>query len=175
MQQIGVAVHHALDAGKVLGRLPLDHIGRQCPRAAGEANQRHPAIQLATDNPYRIGHVAQFLLRIRHPQCIDRCAITHRLAEPRPLALGKVQPQPHRIRDGEDVREQNGGIQWISIQRLQSDLAGQLRGLAQRQEVAGLGAAGTVLGQITTGLTHHPHRRHVHRLPHQGTQKSIVF
>ncbi len=43
------------------------------------------------------------------------------------------------------------------------------------QEAAGLGAGGTVLGQVAPGLAHHPQRRARRRLAQQGAQQQVVL
>src|SRR5690606_31629216 len=65
--------------------------------------------------------------------------------------------------------------QWVTFQRLQSHFAGQWRVLAQAEEVAGFRPGSTVLGQVTAGLAHHPHRRAVHGLAHQGAQEAVIL
>jgi hypothetical protein len=73
------------------------------------------------------------------------------------------------------VREQDRRVQRVAVQRLQGDLAGELRVHAQAHEVAGLGAAGAVLRQVAAGLAHHPHRGDVYGLLEQCTQETIVL
>src|SRR3546814_2953644 len=65
VEQFRRVVGHALDA-RVIGAAPaLDHVGRQCPRTAGEPDQWQPRAERAAERRDRIHHIAQFGLRIR--------------------------------------------------------------------------------------------------------------
>ncbi|MNQ89873.1 hypothetical protein D3C85_1051950 [compost metagenome] len=59
-----VVVEHGLGLAEILRRAALDHIGGQGPGAAGEADQRHPAVQLAADGAHRVHHITQVLFRV---------------------------------------------------------------------------------------------------------------
>jgi hypothetical protein len=124
---------------------------------------------------HRVHHVAQVLLRIGNRQRLDVRCTAHHLLEARTFAGLEVQAEPHGVRHGEDIGEEDRGIQWIAIQRLQGHLAGELRIHAQAHEVTGLGAAGPVFGQVAAGLAHHPHRGDVDRLLEQGTKETVVL
>ena len=102
-------------------------------------------------------------------------ALRTRPLEFRPLAFGKVQPQPHRVGNGENVGKQDRSIQIEACQRLQCDFAGHFRMLGHAQETAGARARGAVFGQIAARLPHQPDRRAVHRLAAQGAQQAIVL
>jgi len=91
-----------------------------------------------------------------------------------PAAI-EVQPQTHGVGHSENVREQDGRVEWKPVERLQGDLAGEFRRLAQGHEVAGLLARGAVFGQIASGLAHHPHRGDIDGLAQQGAQEAVVF
>jgi hypothetical protein len=85
------------------------------------------------------------------------------------LALGEIEPEPHRVRHREDVREQDRGVEREAVERLQRHLAGEIRVHAQVHEAAGLLPRGAVLGQVSPGLAHHPHRGDIDRLAEEGT------
>ncbi|MNH15361.1 hypothetical protein D3C79_749730 [compost metagenome] len=70
MQRGRFGVHHFFQLGEGFAAAAFHHIGRQRPRAAGEANQRHFAFQFATDGAYRVHHIAQFHFRIEHRQFV---------------------------------------------------------------------------------------------------------
>src|SRR5207342_2923209 len=91
------------------------------------------------------------------------------------FALDEVQAQAHGVGHGEDVGEQDRGVEREAAQRLQRDFAGEFRGLGHRQEAAGLGARGAVLGQVAAGLAHQPDRGAVDGLTAQGAEETIVF
>ena len=46
------------------------------------------------------------------------------MREARAFALGEAQAQAHRIGHGEDVAEQDRGVERVAVQRLQRDLGG---------------------------------------------------
>ncbi|MNT24314.1 hypothetical protein D3C72_1597810 [compost metagenome] len=175
MQGLRIVVGHGLGLAEVLRRAAFDHVGGQGPRAAGEADQRHAAVELAADGADRVHHVAKVFLRVGDRQRFDVGRGADDLLEARAFAAFEVQAQAHGIRDGEDVREQDRRVQRVAVQRLQGDLAGELRVHAQAHEVTGLGAAGAVLRQVAAGLAHHPHRGDVYGLLEQCTQETIVL
>ena len=166
---------HRLDAGEVLAAAAFHHVAGQRPRAAGKADERHLAVQFAADHPYRVHHVAQFGFHVRHAQLRRVGGAAHGALELRALAFDEVQAQPHRIGDGQDVGEQDGGVQVETAQRLQRHFTGDLRVLRHAQEAAGFLAGGAVLRQVTTGLAHQPYRRAIHGFAAQGAQEAIVL
>ena len=171
-----VVVEHGLGLAEVLARAALDHVGGQGPGAAGEADQRHPAVQFAADGAHRIHHVAQVLLRVGNRQGLDVRGAGDDLLEARSLAGLEVQALPHGMGDGQDVGEEDRRVQLrVAVQRLQGDFAGELGVHHQAHEVPGLGPAGAVLGQVATGLAHHPHRGDVDGLLEQGAEEAVVL
>ena len=68
------------------------------------------------------------------------------------------QADPERLEDQQDVREQDRSVDPELRDRQQGDLGRQVGSLAQLDE-ADLFANRTVLGLITTGLSHQPDRR----------------
>ena len=156
VQQVRTAVHHALDVAEVARALPFDHVAGQRVRAAGKADQRHGIVQRAADFRNGIHHVAEVLVGIGRGQVVDRPFLAQRTLEARPLAFGEVKAEAHRIGDGEDVGEQDGGVEIVAGQRLQGDLAGHGRRLAQVEEIAGPLARFAILGKVTPGLAHQP-------------------
>ncbi len=99
---------------------------------------------------------------------------THRTGELWTLAVAERQAQAHGVGDGQDVREQDGGVQRETGQRLQRDFTGQFRGLAEAHEVAGAGAGGAVFRQIAARLAHQPDRCDIDRLSAQGAQQAVI-
>ncbi len=176
MHGLGVVVEHGLALAEVLRRAALDHVGGQRPGATGEADQWRATIELAADGAHGIHHVAKILLGIGNRQRLDVGQAADLLAEARPFAGLEVQPLAHGIGDGEDVGKENRRVDLrIAIQRLQGNLARQLRILHQTHEIAGLGTGGAVFRQVTPGLPHHPHRGDVDRLLEQGTKETVVL
>ena len=97
------------------------------------------------------------------------------MCELRAFALGKRQAQAHRVGDGEDVGEQDRGVELEALQRLQGDFAGELGVLRQAHEAAGALAGGAVLRKVAAGLAHYPDRGGVGRFAAQGAQEAIVL
>ena len=57
-----------------------------------------------------------------------------RALEARPLALGEIEPEAHRVGNGQDVREQDRRIERKAIQRLQRHLGRERRILGAARE-----------------------------------------
>ncbi len=90
--------------------------------------------------------------------------------QPRPFAGHEPQVQPQRLRQEQDVGKENRCVESVTADRLQRDLGRQIRRVAQRQKVAGLGAGGAVFRQVAAGLAHHPDRRNGQTLALQRAQ-----
>jgi hypothetical protein len=101
------------------------------PRTAGEADQRQAVVEGAAYQPYRVHDITQFGFRVGHGQRRHVGRRAYRFPEARALAGLEIQAQSHRVRDGQDVREQDGGIQRKAFERLQGDFTGQFRVGAQ--------------------------------------------
>ena len=82
----------------------------------------------------------------------------------RSLARHEVDLDPHRHQRQQDISENDRGVQVEPLERLERDAGGQL-GLGADVEEAMLLANLPVLGQVSPGLTHQPHRRAVDLLP----------
>jgi hypothetical protein len=88
-----------------------------------------------------------------------------------PSPCGEGQAQAHGVGHGQDVAEQDGGVQRVTLQRLQRDFGGVVHVGGQAHEAAGLGARGAVLGQVAPGLAHQPQGRVVGGLAQQARRK----
>ncbi|MNZ75768.1 hypothetical protein D3C78_942540 [compost metagenome] len=171
-----VVVEHGLGLAEVFRRAAFDHVGRQGPWAAGEADQRYTSVQFTTDGADRIHHVAEVFLRIGNRQGFDVGQGADDLLEARTFAGFEVQALAHGIGDGQDVGEEDRRVQLrITVERLHRDFASERRVHAQAHEIAGLGTAGAVFRQVATGLTHHPHGSDVYGLLEQGAQETVVL
>ena len=175
MHHLRRGVHHLLDVTEILAGATFNHVGRQGPGAAGETNQGYTTGQGTTDFTDRRHDVVQITGRIRHRQLVYILLGTHYFFEFRAFALFEIQPQSHGIRDGQNIGEQDGGIQIVAFQRLQGHFAGQFTVFAQTQKITRLGTCCAVFRQVASCLTHHPDRGYIHRLTQQRTQKAIVF
>ena len=174
VQQIGTAVHHALDVTEVAGALPFDHVAGECVGAAGETDQRHGVVERAADLGDGIHDVAKVLVGIRCRQVVDRPLLKQRTLELRALAFSEVQAKPHRVGHGQDVRKEDGSIQIVAGQRLQRHFAGHGRRFAQIEEIAGPLTGFAILRQVAASLTHQPERRVIGWLLEKGAQESVV-
>ncbi|MNI40426.1 hypothetical protein D3C73_946490 [compost metagenome] len=174
VQQVRARIQHGLDQTVVVAALAFDHIAGDGERAAGKADQRHLAVQLAADHAYRIEDIAQ-LVHVGHGQAGDVFLGAYRVGKARALAFGEVQAQAHGMRHRQNVREQNGRIQVVARQRLQRDLHGVVRVLSQAHEGACAGPRGAVLGQVATRLAHQPDRGIGHGLAQERAQEHIVL
>ena len=175
MQSHRLGVHHFFDHGKSFAAATFNHVSCQRPRATGEANQRHFAFQLTANGAYSVHHIAQLAFRIGDRQLIHVGFAFDRGGKTRAFAGFKVQAKAHCIRNGQNVRKENGGIQREAAQRLERHLTGQLGVFAQRHKIARLRARGFVLWQIASRLAHHPHRGDINGLAQQRTQITIVL
>src|SRR6185369_660682 len=167
VKRIGFGVHHALDLSVVSGAAPLDHVSRQSPGRTRKSDQRYGAIQLAPESAYDFHHKPGFLDRIRHDQAIDLGARTNRIRKLGSLLLGQLYFLTHRFHRNQDVAEHDHRIDADDAMRLKRDFYSELRGLAQSQKV-GVGANGSVFGQVASCLSHHPHRGALHRFASGG-------
>ena len=174
VHQVRALVQHGLDQAVIVRALALDHVAGQRPGAAGKANQRHAAVQRAADRGHGVKHVAQ-ALQVRHGQRVHGGLVTHRRREARALALRERQAQAHGVGHGQDVAEQDGRVQRVTLQRLQGDFGGVVDLGCQAHETAGLGARGAVFGQVAAGLAHQPDGRVVGGLAQAGAQKAVVL
>ncbi len=175
VHQLRLVVHQGLHLGVIVAAAAFDHVAGQRERAAGKTDQRHATVQRLADLRHGVGDVFQILADIRHTQRLDVRFRLQRALELRAFAIGKIQTQPHRIRHGKDVREQDRRVQRETVQRLQRHFGSVVRALAQAEKAAGAFARFAVLRQETTGLAHHPHWRVVGRLAQQGAQEGVVF
>ena len=156
-QQRRVGVEHRLEVPVVLGAAALDHVGRQRERRAGEADQGRAVAQLALDQAHGVGHVAGVLAGVDDAQGVHVGGRADGVVHPRAVVV-EGEGRAHRLQRHQDVAEQDGRVEAEAPDRLQRDLAGQLRGLAQLDE-RDLLAHGAVLGQVAARLAHDPDRR----------------
>ena len=175
MQRLRIGIHHLFNHGKGFTAAAFHHVGRQRPRATGEANQWDFAFELTANGTHRIHDVAQLAFRIRNRQLFDIGFAGNWRGKAWAFPGFEIEPQPHRIGDGQDIREQDRRIKRVATQRLQRHFTSQLGVFAQRHKVASLRAGGFVLRQIAACLAHHPHRSHINGLAQQRTQITIVL
>ena len=107
--------------------LARDHVGRDRPRRAAEADQRDLRIELAA-------HAAQRLDTPARACAKSACAASDatfvrriQRIEPRPFAGLEAHAAAERVGDHQDVGEDDRGIEAEPADRLQRDLGGELR------------------------------------------------
>ena len=100
------------------------------------------------------------------------CAIGDGLVDHGALALRELERRAHRLERQQDVREEDRRVD-PEAQRLQRDLHGQLRRLAELEQRARL-AQLAVLGHVAPGLPHEPHGRSLDGLAPAGAQEEVV-
>ncbi len=127
------------------------------------------------DQVDRVGYVAKLCARVGHAEAVDIGRTTQRAFEFRTFALGEVQTEAHRVRNRQDVGEQNRRVEIETAQRLQGYLAGELGVFAQVEKTACLLARGSILGQVTPRLAHDPDRRGVGGLAQQSPDQAIIL
>ena len=174
VQQIGAAVEHVLDGAVVSTACAFNHVASQRPGAARKANQGHAALQGVAGAAYRIKNVAQ-LLHIRHSQPRNGGFITHWAGKDGAFTVHKIQPQPHRVWNNQNIAKYDRRIQRVTRKRLQGNFGGVAGIARQRHKAARFGAGGAVFRQIAPRLAHEPDRRVAGGQPQAGTQKTVVL
>ena len=112
---------------EALAAAALDHVGAHRPGAAGEADQRHAAARVRGGSaPRRRSRTCSSRRGSGTPEPVDVGGRAHRALELRALARLELQAQIHGVRDGQDVGEQDRGVERIAVDGLQRDLAGEL-------------------------------------------------
>ncbi len=77
-----------------------------------------------------------------------------RALESRTFALDEIQAEAHCVGDGQDVREQDGGVERETFERLKRDFRRVIGIGREAEETAGARTRGVVLGQVAARLAH---------------------
>src|SRR5699024_870068 len=91
-----------------------------------------------------------------------------------PVPLLEPDLLPQGVGNDEDVGKEDGRIEAKAPDRLQGDLARQIRAVAEVEETACLPAPLALFSQIAPALPHEPDRRRVEPLPAQGAQEPLL-
>ncbi|MNJ62734.1 hypothetical protein D3C77_585850 [compost metagenome] len=118
MQRLRLGIHHFLQLGECLAAAAFYHIGRQRPWAAGETDQWHFTLQFTADGTHRVHDIAQLVFRIECRQLLYIGTAGDWRRKTRAFPSFEIEPKPHGIGNGEDVGEQDGGVQCITAQGL---------------------------------------------------------
>ena len=140
-------------------RAALDHVARQRERRAGEADERHLVLELPAAGSRSRPSRSRCPRRDRETRSFATSAAVRTglwMTGPSPFANSRSSPMPGERH--QDVGEQDRGVDADEVDRLQRDLDGEL-GRPAHLEEAVLLADRAVLGEVATGLSHHPDRR----------------
>ena len=153
---VGVLIDPGLALGEELGAAALDHVAEEGPGGAAEADERDAAGELAARDGDGLVDVAEL------PGDVDvarqQLAVLgvgrggQRVREGRALLVHHLDLHAHGLRDDQDVREDDGGVQQpgVALDGLQGQRRGHLRVAAALEEVArALGLV--VLGEVAAG------------------------
>src|SRR6185503_11846710 len=152
----------------VLRSSAFDHVSRERPRRTGEADKRHRAVELSPQRSDYFHYEASFLYWVRHYQPVDLLSRADWIGELGAFLLSEFHLLTHRFDGNQNVAEHDHRVDAEDSIRLERNLDGKFRRLAQGEEV-GVLANRAVLRQIAPRLTHHPHRGSFYRFPARGT------
>src|SRR5690606_3714975 len=94
--------------------------------------------------------------------------------QPRPLAGDEPEIGAKGLRQEENVGEEDRGIEAVAADRLERDLGGKIRRVAERQEIPRLLARRPVLRQVASRLPHHPDRRNGQGFAGEGAEDRLL-
>src|SRR6185437_14074523 len=155
MPGVRIAIHHLLGVQIVAGPSALNGVARKRERRTGKPNQRYSSIEGASGLADGLGHILQFVA-IDHLEVIHRRSVTNRVVNDRSFSRRKLETHPHWLQRQQDVGKNNGGIQWKSVNRLESDLSCKLRCLAHFKDRM-FCPQRPILGHVASSLPHEPH------------------
>ena len=163
--------HELLHLGVLARMAALDHVAGERERGAGEADEWHPAAQLAGHEAQGVEHVGSVGPGIADAHAVEVGRAAHGALDHRAVAGVEVEADAHALEWQEDVGEDDGGVELEPGERLQRDLGGHVGPPAQLDE-AQLLTQGAILGQVAAGLTHEPDRGGVDGLAQAGVEQS---
>ena len=158
LENLRVAIGEQPRRGLLVAAAARDHVGRDRVGRATEADQRLRRIE-------RRAHPRNRLVDGRKLFEVDLIVQPAELRpgshgiEPRPLALDEADLLAERVRDHEDVGEQDRGVEIEAPDRLERDLGRGFGRIAEIEEAARLGAKLAIFGKIASRLPHQPDRR----------------
>ena len=173
MPRLRLRVHERLGLRVVRRRPAFDGVRRERERRAAEADEGNPIRQFDPQQADRLQHVRQFLARLDDAQAVDVGGVLDRPFDRRPLTLDEIEVEPHRSEGEEEVGKKNRGVDFDGVDRLERDGDRQFGMAANLQQGIPL-AQRAVVGHVTPGLAHEPHRRRVDGLPSAGAEEAVV-
>ena len=152
--------------GEIRRAAPADHVARDRPRRAAEAEQRGLVRQRPADPLHRLEDRRQMRKNrrvARLAQALELRPAFERV-EARPLAFDEAHVLAQGVGHHEDVGEQDRGLEAEAADRLERHLGGEGRIVAEIEEGAGFRPGRPVFRQVPAGLAHHPGRGRGDRL-----------
>ncbi len=166
-----MAIGPALHLGEVAAAAAFDHVAGEREGRAGEAQQRG-LVSAAPCGSRRIAAIdrRQMLGQPRARELAELGGIGQCL-ELRAFAFLEPDFLAERVGNHEDVGEDDRRIEAEATDRLQRDLDGLFRRVAEFEERSGRGADGAILRQVASRLPHQPDRRRRKARPGQRLQE----
>lgn len=151
-----VLIDPRLDLLEQLRAAALHHVAEESPGSTGEAEQRDAAVELLARERDGLVHVVQLLghvdVALHQLGVLPVGGGAERVGEVRTLLVDHLDCHAHRLRDHEDVGEDDGGVDQagIALDGLESQGRGDLGVAADFKEVTP--AFGfMVLGEVAAG------------------------
>ena len=154
---LGLLEAECLGDIKVLAALALNAVAENGPGRSGESDQRNTVVEFFKRHFHGIKHVLQFVVHVGHLHAGQVFFGSDGVRQIGPESGAHFYLYVHRLRNHQNITEQNGGVHSVSPKRLHGDLRGELWGLTAGEKVV-LGAQFHEFGKVASGLTHHPHR-----------------
>src|SRR5512143_23341 len=164
--------HHRLRVFVIPRPAAFNNVACEGEGCTGEADKRHFAIELLEDDldcPHEVFYLSS---RIDGLELLHIGHGTHRVVDHRAFALGEFESYAHWFEGQQDVGEDDGCIDLVTLHRLDRHLRGKLRRLAHFEEGM-LCPDRAIFRQVSTRLAHHPYRRAVHGLPSACLDKPV--
>lgn len=150
---LGVLVDPRLALSEQLGPAALDHVAEQGPGRAAKANEGNTSRKLLPGEADGLVHVVQLAGYVdgalHHLVVLRVGGGLKRLREVRSFLIHHLDNHPHGLRDDQDIREDNGGVEepGEALDGLQGQGRGDLGVAAALEEVSrALGLM--ILGQV---------------------------
>ena len=160
--------------GRLIGRAaPGDHVARDRPGRAAKADQRDIVGEFGFHPVERLEHGRELLPVGLGAEPREAGRVLDR-SEPRPLAALEGDLLPERVRDDENVGEQDCRVEAEAADRLQRRLDRQGGRVAEVEKGCGAGAHFAVFGQIAPRLAHEPDRRRWLPLARERGEKGLA-
>jgi len=145
-----------------------DHVRRERPRRAAEAEDALLRRKGRTKPPQRLVDGGKMGLEVRECQ---RRGISRRL-EPRSFPFHEPDLLPEGVRQDEDVREDDRGVERIAAHRLEGGLHREIGIVAEVEKARRLRPQLTILREVAARLAHEPDGGGVDGLSAEGAHES---